>query len=150
MVIIDSALRQAQQVFHYVDERHMRQPLAPIAQIAHRPSRERRRSGRVRQQSLRSNLGQVLDVSATGMRTSKCWGMRVGTMVDVTIRRHALNGALRGRIMWSRRTGLFRHEIGVEFVEPDPNVVHRLATIAGCAGLRRIRASTDVTFSRVI
>jgi hypothetical protein len=122
----------------------MRQPLhiAGIGAGQNQKRCERRRSGRVRQQSLRCNLGQIVDVSATGMRIRRCWYMPVGTAKKIKIKGFPLAERLVAQVMWCRRAGFFAHEIGIQFVHADANVLQRLATVAGCSGLRRMVESS--------
>lgn len=84
--------------------------------------------------SLRCNLGQILDLSATGLRVRRRWRMRPGSAWTIGLKGHAIGGPLIGRVAWCRRIGFFQYEVGVEFLDPDPAIVYRLATLAGCAG----------------
>lgn len=110
----------------------------------------RRRCGRFRQQSLRCNLGRIVDVSATGLRLRRCWPMRKGATWSIAVKDHALGGPLVGRVTWCRRVGFFAHEVGMEFVDVQPQVAHELATVAGCAGLPRFDPAMCQTLTRIV
>jgi len=89
---------------------------------------ERRRTGRIEQEHLTSNLGPVLDLSRGGMRvlaTRKHHG-------EVMVRLDSPVGRLQlpGRVMWNRRLGWRRVEIGVQFTDFQPHTARHLQHIA--------------------
>ena len=102
----------------------------------------RRRFGRVRQTTLTCNLGAVYDLSAGGMRI--CGRRRPARDVIVPIRFNGfqLRGPLCATLTWSRRVGLFKHEFGVRFEDPLPEVLRCLTMIAGCGGTTRLGAQS--------
>ena len=80
---------------------------------------DRRHKGRIRCALLACSLGDVLDVSATGMRIRHSGrSMRRKTrpvmvkfpMVDPGMRMEC-------RVVWVQRAGIFRQEIGLEFID---------------------------------
>lgn len=87
---------------------------------------ERRTAPRIDGSRLRSNLGAVLDVSRTGMRVIS----RSVPEGEVTV--HLGDGdssiALRATVAWSRKVGLFKHMLGIEFVDPGDTVTRWLLT----------------------
>ncbi len=91
--------------------------------------RNRRASGRLKSAgTLRCNLGTVVDLSSTGLRIS-CGRRRKGTLkVRLTTSRRRV--VLYARVVWSKRTGLFRHECGLEFIEVTPELAAELTQIA--------------------
>jgi hypothetical protein len=97
--------------------------------LKHSQEREnRRRCGRLPQDTLSCNLGTVLDISATGMRVL---GVRVpGHGVKVKIRGVRFPQTLRAKVTWSKRLGLFRHEVGLEFLDVSPETAKVLTAIA--------------------
>ncbi len=84
---------------------------------------------------LNSSLGEVIDISAAGMRLAHRGVPRlaVGAAADVTLAFASTEVRLRARIVWMRRTGFRRHEIGVEFCQPDEKTRACLTEIARCA-----------------
>jgi hypothetical protein len=91
-----------------------------------------RRHGRVRCQAIHSSLGDVVDLSASGARIRRRRRITgaAGSMVNLEI--EGLDGPVRvlARVIWERRLGLFRHEIGVLFEDVAPPVRRALVEIA--------------------
>ena len=88
----------------------------------------RRVPGRVPQESLMCTLGPVLDLSVGGTRVLavrpqngiiriSLWGM------DVDLTLHA-------KVVWSRRLGFRRHELGLSFLDADEDIKKILTRIA--------------------
>ncbi len=88
---------------------------------------ERRRAVRVNVRQLKCNLGRVLDISSRGARLisrRKLRGWHVIRLfdrdgdvhIDVEVRR-------------SRRLGLFKHEIGLQFLKVPPDIAAKLTTL---------------------
>ena len=78
----------------------------------------RRAQGRLPQELLRSNLGPVLDLSMGGMRV-RCTRARKGD-VDVELMELEEPVKLRAEVMWTRRQGLRRYEVGLKFLDVPP------------------------------
>jgi len=95
---------------------------------------ERRGGGRMLQTGVVSNLGVVVDISAGGMRvlaSRRYHGER-------KIRLLHTDGELRlkATVVWTRRLGLWRHEVGLRFINLDAATAAKL-TVIGCThGLR--------------
>jgi PilZ domain len=94
-----------------------------------------RRHGRVRCQKIESNIGEVVDLSASGarIRRRRRYVSQPGSMVNMEI--EGLDGAIRvlGRVVWTRRFGFFHHQVGVIFEDVSAPVRKALASIARCA-----------------
>lgn len=94
-----------------------------------------RRSGRVRCQWTHCSLGSVEDISATGMRVicrrkpAAEKGSRLAAIVE------GLDGEfdISGRIVWKKKVGFFRWEMGIEFDEVTPEARKGLALLARSA-----------------
>jgi hypothetical protein len=99
-------------------------------------SASKRRFGRLPQDTLVSNLGTVLDISAGGMRVL-CRKVPRGRL-EVKLLENELPGRLTGEVAWSRRVGLFKYEVGVRFDNMSPEIAQRLTAIAGANRLRRV------------
>ncbi len=83
---------------------------------------DRRRAGRLRTEDLRSTLGQVYDLSSTGIGVVRR-GRRIGGVGDgVMIRLHYGDHDLvvSCRIMRIERLGFRRHRYGLQFVDVTP------------------------------
>src|SRR5262252_8082991 len=99
------------------------------------PPGNARRAGRVRTCMVQCNLGQVRDVSQAGARIL-LRGWRApgeGREIDLHIRGMAGEVRVRATVVWRRRTGLFGHEMGVNFADLSPEARAALATLARTA-----------------
>lgn len=88
---------------------------------------QNRRAGRVIVGALKCDVGRVLDVSATGVRL---------------LSRHKLTGRaeinlfdedggvrLEAEVRWSKRHGLVKHQIGLQFLNVPPDVAAKLSAL---------------------
>ena len=94
--------------------------------------REMRRHGRVACQGVVCSVGEVLDLSASGLRVLTRYRLpEQGEVFVVTI--YTMQGplALLGRVRWSRRKGIFLREAGIEFFDLGPKSRQVLAELAG-------------------
>ena len=105
-------------------------------------ARSRRKFGRVRQVTLTCNLGTIIDICADGMRVRCRRKPRINKPVVIKLKRFDLPGTLIAVPVWSKRLGLFSHEVGLRFETADAEVVQRLTSIAGCGGIRRMLANS--------
>lgn len=91
-----------------------------------------RQHGRVRCMAIRTSLGEVLDLSASGARLRRRRKLRSepGSMVNLEIQ--GLDGSIRvlARVVWVRKMGLFRYEVGVIFEDISQQVRRALTAIA--------------------
>jgi hypothetical protein len=76
---------------------------------------ERRRFGRIRSQVIGCNLGLIQDVSAGGLRIERRRPLSGEHRVEIHTRQSTLT--LRARVAWSKSTGWFRRQVGLEFIE---------------------------------
>ncbi|VAX39349.1 hypothetical protein MNBD_PLANCTO03-134 [hydrothermal vent metagenome] len=93
----------------------------------------RRRPGRVVCEKLRCRSGRVVDLSVTGAKLSlRSWiAPRKGKRRTLSFQ--TLMGEtdrFSCRVMWSRRCGLLRYEVGVEFVDITAQQKAQLTEIA--------------------
>jgi hypothetical protein len=94
-----------------------------------------RRAGRVRIEDVSCSLGEVLDLSATGLRL-RCTRrpeIHAGDALELELDGIDTKIRVKARIAWVRRTGLRRHEIGLEFIDPAPGTRAALAALARTA-----------------
>ncbi|MHC5002784.1 MAG: STAS domain-containing protein [Planctomycetota bacterium] len=84
----------------------------------------RRATPRVTPQFLRSDLGEILDLSISGVRVRS--RRRLTGRQPVRLWRDGVDLDLNGEVMWSRRLGLFAHEIGLRFIEPAASALEVL------------------------
>jgi hypothetical protein len=88
----------------------------------------RRVPGRLPQELLMCDLGPVIDLSAGGMRVLST-RPRVGTL-DVRLDGAEVSLTLRAKVVWARRLGFRRHEIGLSFLEVDEDTARILSRIS--------------------
>lgn len=96
----------------------------------------RRRFGRLPQETLKCNLGTVLDFSAGGMRVL-CRKLPP-TRTEVQIGGYELPGRLIGLLVWSKRVGLFKYEVGIQFDKLTPEMSSMLLHIAAANRKRQV------------
>ena len=93
-----------------------------------RPLSDRRRFGRFGAERLGCDLGRVMDLSGGGMRV-RC-SRRLSGGVDVklwTVKRQA---TVQAKIVWARRIGFRKYELGLEFRDLTPETRQDLSTFA--------------------
>ena len=94
-----------------------------------------RRHGRLLCQQVRCSLGAVLDISFSGMRVRS--GTRApskGHAIMITLESMDACAIIPATVVWTRRTGIFRHDMGLEFGELSSDVRRLLSEVArGCA-----------------
>lgn len=88
------------------------------------PGPERRGAVRFQLGELKCNLGRVLDLSSGGvrlLRRRKLKGRHELTLFD-------RDGGVRveAEVRWTRRLGLFKHEMGLQFVNVPPDIAAKL------------------------
>jgi len=96
---------------------------------------EVRRTGRLRCDMLNCTLGHVVDLSAAGMRVHHRGSLRikVGDAIPLSLSFASAEMTIQTRVVWMRRTGFRRHEIGFEFCEMSSAEQQCLLDIARCA-----------------
>ncbi|MFI4853397.1 MAG: PilZ domain-containing protein [Phycisphaerales bacterium JB065] len=96
----------------------------------------RRRHGRVRCHGVKSSLGEVLDVSASGCKVKSRGrpGARVGEVIRITIHPQTSEPfEAYARVVWFRKVGIFQYHTGLCFEHITPEVRRGLAAIASAA-----------------
>ncbi len=112
----------------------MQPPRSPAPLLASR-GLEGRRHGRLHTELLTCNLGVVIDLSASGMRVACHGRMRVQKDQALAMEVCSVRGrlALKTRVIWTRKTGFFRYQVGLEFTEMTPALQVELREIARLA-----------------
>ena len=86
--------------------------------VARLGSTERRRFGRFKAQRLGCNKGVVLDLSGGGVRL-RC-SRRLSGRIEIKLWTPREGVAVHGNVVWTRRLGFRKYEIGVEFCDLTP------------------------------
>ncbi|GDX99701.1 hypothetical protein LBMAG48_21050 [Phycisphaerae bacterium] len=95
---------------------------------------EKRRHGRIICDGVQCSIGDVLDLSASGMRVKTRYKMPdAGEVFVVTLETVEGTLAVLCRIRWVRRCGMFTREVGLEFFDPGPKSKQVLQELAGRA-----------------
>jgi hypothetical protein len=91
-----------------------------------------RRNAERHHTDLACDLGEVVDLSGTGMRIT-CKGkpqIKLGLVRKIKIRCADGNLLVIGRSVWMKRRGLRRFEVGIQFVDLKPGVARALESLA--------------------
>jgi hypothetical protein len=89
---------------------------------------ERRRDVRLKQSSLHSSLGPVIDLSRSGMRV-RCTRRLRGRVALVLFNRNGPHLNVNARVVWTKRIGFRKHVAGLEFIDPPPNMLRELVKL---------------------
>ena len=93
-----------------------------------------RKHGRVRCQGIYCSFGEILDMSASGMRVlSAIRPPPVDQIVTVTIQTLEGPVAVEARVIWSRKTSFFKREIGMRFVDLLPSAASALSRVGSAS-----------------
>ena len=94
-----------------------------------------RRGGRVRCQWTHCNLGEILDLSITGMRVAcrRKPAADVGSHIAVNVEGGDGTFDVSGKIVWKKKAGLFKWTVGIEFDELTPAARKGLTFLARSA-----------------
>lgn len=112
-----------------LDEDELPLDLSPVSHD------DRRRHGRIRSKDVRTRLGEVLDLSASGMRVS-ARGARpphYGTIMHLELKHPEGAVQVKSRVVWIKRIGFYRFEVGLEFEDVTPTTAAGLVIIARLA-----------------
>jgi len=111
-------------------------PQAGVTKLGPASGGTRRKHGRLEQEAVMSGLGQVLDLSASGMRVLGRKSVPRGEFTT-WIRGLGVSMTVRARVAWSKRRGMLRQELGLQFVNVTPDVARQLTDLAMSNRLRR-------------
>ena len=91
-----------------------------------------RRHGRLLQKLLHCNIGQIVDLSANGMRIrSRKKTLEVDQQIEIVLTGLVMPAPVVARVVWIKRVGIFSgYEMGMELVNPTPEAVRFLAMVA--------------------
>lgn len=92
----------------------------------------RRRADRYQPENVQCPLGEVKDLSRVGLRIA-CKGkppLRSAQVGKIRLRGPDGSIEVQSRVVWIKRVGLRRHEVGLEFVNVKPGVSDALAALA--------------------
>jgi hypothetical protein len=110
---------------------------------------QRRAAERYRPTGVTCDLGEIVDLSASGARLRLDAGRDsdAGEMLTMMLRPGDGSGSVRitGHVVWSRRSGLRRREVGVSFVRLRPSTAARLETLARTGSLADAPDIDDAT-----
>ncbi len=110
-------------------------PQAGISRLV-KTAPARRKQGRLEQESLVSSLGQVLDLSAGGMRVLT----RKPPKGEIHIELRGLGDTITlvAQVAWSKKIGLLKYEVGLVFLNVTPERVQKLTNLAMNNRLRKL------------
>ena len=96
---------------------------------------ERRQHPRVRPRRTASCLGEVLDLSESGMKVFRkgAQSLAIGDRFDAEVEHPGMTVRLTARVIRIEKLGLRRHAIGLTFVDPTPQQRDQIAALIGRA-----------------
>lgn len=112
----------------------------------HLPPVNRRRHGRVRTLDVQCSLGEVVDISASGMRVCGR-GKPVlpqGVATTITLATPAGMLAVDIGVAWVRRVGLRGWEMGLEFIAVTPDVIEGVRAVLRGAAVGPVETESTI------
>ena len=102
------------------------------------PKSKRPRRGRVTIEFARCSLGEILNVSPTGLRARFKGSSKnlpeLEARLDMQVQTPDGPAFVRARVAWIRRVGLRKYDVGVHFVPADEQSAVKLRQLATMAG----------------
>ena len=95
----------------------------------------RRRHGRLRAEELRTDLGKVTDLSASGMRVI-CDHRKPpaeGSVLHVELKHPEGSLPIKGRVVWVKKRSRGQNELGITFEDVNPSTRTGLMAVARLA-----------------
>ena len=99
------------------------------------PGDNARRHGRVKCQHLTCSLGTIVNLSASGL-SARALGKSLYTLgepIVVTINGFEGSFELPARVVWVRKAGFMRHEVGITFLAVSDQAKRQLAILGRAA-----------------
>ena len=93
-----------------------------------KPLSERRKWGRVKGSRLGCNLGQVMDLSGGGLRLRST--RRLAGKKYVELWSHSRRVRVLAEVVWAKRLGFRRYELGLQFRDVDDETAKELTGFA--------------------
>ncbi len=111
------------------------------------PAREKnaRKHGRVRSQTITCSLGEVIDISASGMKVRMANKPAFKPQEEVSVTVNGVNNPfeIKAKFAWSRRNSLFKWTVGFQFGTLSDEVRKELLEIARIAAIGEKLRPTD-------
>ncbi len=82
---------------------------------------ERRAQIRVPQSELHCSLGPVLDITSAGMRVM-CRRTPKENWIKFDLNTTVEPLPVRAKVVWAKRLGFRKHEVGLRFIQPSPEL----------------------------
>jgi hypothetical protein len=98
-------------------------------------TKNNRRHGRLRCRQLPCDLGEVVDMSASGMKmkSSRAPKVGLGDVVSVTLHYPLGDLPIRARVVWMKKLAYRSYEIGLEFEQVTPAIKASLSVVVQTA-----------------
>ena len=97
---------------------------------------DRRTHARLSQEALQCNLGEVIDLSLGGMQV-RCARMPKDKVIEVELIHQTETIKLNAEVMRSTKIGFRKHEIGLRFLDVDPDTAKLLSQVSQNHWVRR-------------
>ncbi len=95
--------------------------MAESSNTRYEVSAERRSKIRNHQVELHCSLGPVLDITSLGMRVM-CRRVPKENWIKFDLNTKVDPVPVRAKVVWAKRLGFRKHEIGLHFIEPSPEL----------------------------
>ena len=107
----------------------------PVLRLDEQAAASRRRHGRVRCDETKCTLGEVLDLSASGVRVLIRGRVRLkkDSVTPMLLEIGDAVAPVKAKVVWISREGWFRHTAGLQFVDLTPEQKAKVAQIAQAA-----------------
>jgi len=135
-LVVDQRLREGMAFIgrYSIAMRFARNADVKIEQLGADKRAEQRRHGRVVCQDITCSIGDVQDLSASGMRVRTRYKLpEEGNVFVITLLTPDGPLAILSRVRWIKRVGLFAREAGLEFFDLGPKSKQVLQAMAGRA-----------------
>ena len=120
----------------------------PFISLSKQPWEEdpdnRRSAGRVPVSGARVELGQIINLSLTGAKVASKVSLPVGTRMRLRVSNDDLAVNVVGEVVWCRRTGWFRFQLGLAFRDVNPEDARKLTQLCTACRDRLVMAQEPV------
>jgi len=101
---------------------------------------DRRRHGRIRTEEVTCSIGDVVDLSASGMRVESKGrrAVSLGDTVSLTLKYGQYALPIDAQVVRIQKTGFRRHVLGLQFEKLNPDIQSKLTQMARIASNQRM------------
>lgn len=103
----------------------------PIPQVTRARSNNKRSAARVTCNAITCSLGEIINASIAGMRILSRRRLPIEKRDFITFEVNGPEGnfPLRAQVIWTKRRGLRKHEIGLELMDSTPADIEKMGKV---------------------